>query len=68
MKVSRIPIQAQAARFLVGGARGKRGYALLYPANLTTVVSPIDPAGTWADRWCSWASASRSFISSDGSG
>src|ERR1700760_4973159 len=45
MKVSRIPIHAQAARFLVGGARGKRGYALLYPDNLTTVVSPADPVG-----------------------
>jgi hypothetical protein len=45
MKVSRIPIQAQAARFLVGGARHKRGYVLLYPDNLTTVVSPVDPVG-----------------------
>ena len=45
MKVSRIPIHAQTARFLVGGARGKRGYALLYPDNLTTVVSPVDPVG-----------------------
>jgi hypothetical protein len=45
MKVSRIPIQAEAARFLVGGARGKRGYVLLYPDNLTTVVSPVDPVG-----------------------
>jgi hypothetical protein len=45
MKVSRIPIQAQAARFLVDGVRRKWGYALLYPDNLTTVVSPADPVG-----------------------
>jgi hypothetical protein len=45
LKVSRIPIQAQAARFLVGGARCKRGYVLLYPDSLTTVISPADPVG-----------------------
>lgn len=45
MKVSRIPIRAQPARFLVGGARHKRVYALLFPDTLTTVVSPADPVG-----------------------
>lgn len=45
MKVSRIPIQAQAARFLVGGVRHKRGYVLLYPDNVSAAVSPVDPVG-----------------------
>jgi hypothetical protein len=45
MKVSRIPIHAQPARFLVAGARHKRVYVLLYPDNLTAVVSPADPVG-----------------------
>ena len=45
MKVSRIPLQAQAARFLVDGVRRKWGYVLLYPDSLTTVVSPADPVG-----------------------
>jgi hypothetical protein len=45
MKVSRIPIHAQAARFLVGGARRRRVFVLLYPDSLTAVVSPADPVG-----------------------
>jgi hypothetical protein len=45
MTVSRIPIHARPARFLVGGARHKRVYVLLYPDSLTAVVSPADPVG-----------------------
>ena len=33
------------ARFLVGGAKHGRGYVLLHPGHLTTVVSPVDIVG-----------------------
>lgn len=45
MTDSRIPVQAQPARFLADGARRRWVYVLLYPDNLTTVVSPADPVG-----------------------
>jgi hypothetical protein len=45
MTDSRTPIQSQLARFLVGGARQKRGYVLLHPDRLTAVVSPADIVG-----------------------
>jgi hypothetical protein len=39
------PIRSQVARFLVSGAKHGRGYVLLYPDHLTTVVSPADIVG-----------------------
>ena len=45
MTDSGTPIQSQTATFLVGGAKREEGHLLLYPDNLTTVVSPVDPVG-----------------------
>jgi hypothetical protein len=44
MTESGTPIQSQTARFLAGGAKRGEGYLLLYPDNLTTVISRVE---TW---------------------
>jgi hypothetical protein len=44
MTDSGTPIQSQTATFLVGGAKREEGHLLLYPDNLTTVISKV---GTW---------------------
>jgi hypothetical protein len=44
MTDSGTPIQSQTARFLVGGAKRGEGYLLLYPDNLTAVISSVE---TW---------------------
>jgi len=44
MPDSQTPVQSQTASFLVGGAKQGEGYLLLYPDNLTTVISRVE---TW---------------------
>jgi hypothetical protein len=44
MTDSGTPIQSQTARFLAGGAKQGEGYLLLYPDNLTAVISQVE---TW---------------------
>ena len=45
MTDSGTPIQSQLAQFLVSGARHGRGYVLLHPDHVTTMVSPADIVG-----------------------
>jgi hypothetical protein len=45
MTDSGVPIQSQTATFLAGGAKRGEGHLLLYPGNLTAVISKVE---TWA--------------------